>query len=198
MVGKKHYRDRKSGINSFDFWPSKPKPLLALVLARKHSWTVSHYCSIIFCWTKLRKNPWRIFIIFFLFSFSFLEISFQMFKSILQKLKLLCTATSIWVMDFWEMKEWRFHFCLRSRFWNIQNIIMTCLIEFSNKIIKTSNLQLKCISGSKLGPTINLTQSISLPLSFSRLSLDRGTSVKVNGHVDFLIHSFFQIEIQKF
>ena len=111
---------------------------------------------------------------------------------------MLCTATSIWVMDFWKMKERWFYFFLRSRFWNIQNIIMTCLIEFSNKIIKTSNSQLKWISGSKLGPTINLTQSISLPLSFSRLSLDRRTSVKVNGHVDFLIHKYSKLKFKSF
>ena len=111
---------------------------LALEMAWKRSWTVSYNTTIIFCWAKFGENHWCVFIIFFLFSFSLLEIFFQMFKSILQKLKLLCTATSIWMMNFWKMKEWWFYFFLRCRFWNIQNIIMICLNEFSNKIIKTS------------------------------------------------------------
>ena len=124
-----------------------------------------------------------------------------MFKSILQKLKLLCTAPSVWMVNFWEMKERRFDFFLRCRFWNIQNIIMTCLIEFSNKIIKTSKFKFTLKMNfwakigenwSKIGPTINLTQSISFPLSFSRLTLDHETSVKVNGHVYFRTPKIFK------
>ena len=83
----------------------------------------------------LGENHWCVLIIFFLFNFSFLEILFQMLKSILEQLKLLCTATSVWVVNFWKMKKWRFYFFLRCWFRNIQDIIMTCFIEFFTNII---------------------------------------------------------------